>query len=57
MKCCADMACAIAIETVKGTTEKHVRRFFPPHDGLDFPLDDLLAWRDKLYRQHWVAGI
>jgi hypothetical protein len=56
-KWCTDIACATAIETVKGSPGKYVIQFFVPHEDLTFPLDDLLEWRDKMHEKHWVAGI
>lgn len=53
----ADIAIATAIETVRGSPDKHVIRFFPPHEELDYPMDDLLTWRTNMHAKHWVEGI
>jgi hypothetical protein len=54
---CTDIACATAIDTVKGAPGKYVIKFFVPHEDFTFPLDDLLAWRDTMHEKHWVASI
>jgi hypothetical protein len=56
-ECCTDIACATAIDTVKGAPGKYLIEVTPPNEDFNFPLDDLLAWRDKMHEKHWVAGI
>jgi hypothetical protein len=54
---CTDIACATAIDMVKGAPGKYLIKFYVPHENFNVPLDDLLAWRDKMHEKHWVEGI
>ena len=53
--CAADICAAIALESVSATQDHFMASICPPHKNLDFPLDELVAWKNGILAKHWDA--